>query len=177
MSNACKFTTTGEVKIVTKLLYPRTDASGNTPPQSPSREKVAKLGYYGKHQEDLASAEGQNLNEKGRTSLMDAERHRNAPDPSPSDSEKTLMEATPPGSNGEDRPKIVREGVLRDLVSSGAHPAHFGVRIPNKPIQTKAIIRVEVSSGSDVRLVRSLMVLPAQVHDTGVGLHNRDVIE
>jgi signal transduction histidine kinase len=145
VSNACKFSPSGSVKIVTKLLFPRTDSTGNTPVE----EKHPELAQQPKAIEGVPD---------GTTNTQTTPPVMTPPESALStDTEKTLNSPTDlqPVPVTVERLRQLREA--RDSTSSATRP-YFGVRIPKKPAETKAIIRVEV-------------------HDTGVGLHKRDVIE
>jgi signal transduction histidine kinase len=144
VSNACKFTPSGSVKIVTKLLFPRTDSTGNTPLTSPIDETADELGHDVKQIENTPHCSPGSASNAPPESSMST------------DTDQTLTNM----SDSHPVPVTVeRIRQLRDArESTSSTRPNFGVRIPKKPAETKAIIRVEV-------------------HDTGVGLHKRDVIE
>lgn len=124
VSNAIKFTPSGSVKIVTKLLYPRLESSNLS--ESPMVEKIEN--------ETMDQAEDEDPETTKNVLLM--QNHSGQPTPLSSESLKKLPSVEKPGR---------------------FTPGYAGV--PPRPTNdNKAILRVEV-------------------HDTGVGLNRKDVID
>lgn len=115
VSNAIKFTPSGSVKIVTKLLYPRIESSALSVTESPAMERT----------ED--------------TIVLD-------------ESEVTTTSGKPIPLSHESLRKIPSD----EKHKRSAVDAFVGA--PPRPLDSKAILRVEV-------------------HDTGVGLNKKDVVD